>query len=127
MVNKRQQKGQPRCNQNLDVVERKERKQTDINPCQTAISDIESSGEGGIRTLGDVAATPVFETGPIGHSGTSPGCDTLAEVYGNYLTLARPATGRLAFAYVSTRTYFRRSLPCFWNNSSQACINASFN
>ena len=35
------------------------------------------SGEGGIRTLGDVAATPVFETGPIGHSGTSPNrrCD----------------------------------------------------
>ena len=31
-----------------------------------------TSGEGGIRTLGDVAATPVFETGPIGHSGTSP-------------------------------------------------------
>lgn len=30
------------------------------------------SGEGGIRTLGDVAATPVFETGPIGRSGTSP-------------------------------------------------------
>jgi hypothetical protein len=30
------------------------------------------NGEGGIRTLGDVAATPVFETGPIGRSGTSP-------------------------------------------------------
>src|SRR5262245_12427030 len=30
------------------------------------------SGEGGIRTLGSIAATPVFETGPIGHSGTSP-------------------------------------------------------
>ena len=34
------------------------------------------SGEGGIRTLGDVAATPVFETGPIGHSGTSPAGDS---------------------------------------------------
>src|SRR5436305_5062990 len=33
------------------------------------------SGEGGIRTLGGVAATPVFETGPIGRSGTSPGVD----------------------------------------------------
>src|SRR5215472_14728371 len=32
----------------------------------------QASGEGGIRTLGDVAATPVFETGPIGRSGTSP-------------------------------------------------------
>ncbi len=30
------------------------------------------SGEGGIRTLGDVAATSVFETDPIGRSGTSP-------------------------------------------------------
>src|SRR5216684_7130824 len=30
------------------------------------------SGEGGIRTLGELAPTPVFETGPIGHSGTSP-------------------------------------------------------
>ena len=30
------------------------------------------NGEGGIRTLGGVAATPVFETGPIGRSGTSP-------------------------------------------------------
>ena len=30
------------------------------------------SGEGGIRTLGTVARTPVFETGPIDHSGTSP-------------------------------------------------------
>ncbi len=32
----------------------------------------QSSGEGGIRTLGELAPTPVFETGPIGHSGTSP-------------------------------------------------------
>jgi hypothetical protein len=32
-----------------------------------------SSGEGGIRTLGALACTPVFETGPIGRSGTSPG------------------------------------------------------
>jgi hypothetical protein len=31
------------------------------------------SGEGGIRTLGTLACTPVFETGPIGRSGTSPG------------------------------------------------------
>ena len=33
---------------------------------------VQASGEGGIRTLGDIATTPVFETGPIGHSGTSP-------------------------------------------------------
>src|SRR5438552_18295123 len=31
-----------------------------------------ASGEGGIRTLGRIAPTPVFETGPIGRSGTSP-------------------------------------------------------
>ena len=29
-------------------------------------------GEGGIRTLGTVARTTVFETVPIDHSGTSP-------------------------------------------------------
>src|SRR5258708_1591413 len=29
-------------------------------------------GEGGIRTHGTLAGTPVFETGPIDHSGTSP-------------------------------------------------------
>src|SRR5262245_61986327 len=38
----------------------------DVSRCVT-------SGEGGIRTLGTVACTPVFETGPIGRSGTSPG------------------------------------------------------
>jgi hypothetical protein len=30
------------------------------------------SGEGGIRTHGDPKATTVFETAPIGRSGTSP-------------------------------------------------------
>ena len=39
---------------------------------------VKKSGEGGIRTLGDIAATPVFETGPIGHSGTSPTLDDSA-------------------------------------------------
>src|SRR5260370_39179844 len=37
-------------------------------------ADRSKSGEGGIRTLGGVAATSVFETDPIGRSGTSPGC-----------------------------------------------------
>ena len=31
------------------------------------------SGEGGIRTPGTREGTPVFETGTIGHSVTSPG------------------------------------------------------
>ena len=31
-----------------------------------------NGGEGGIRTHGTLAGTPVFETGPIDHSGTSP-------------------------------------------------------
>ncbi len=34
-------------------------------------------GEGGIRTHGTIAGTPVFETGPIDHSGTSPQRATL--------------------------------------------------
>ncbi len=33
-----------------------------------------NGGEAGIRTLGHLAATPVFETGPFDHSGTSPSC-----------------------------------------------------
>jgi hypothetical protein len=32
----------------------------------------ETGGEGGIRTLGTVTRTTVFETVPIDHSGTSP-------------------------------------------------------
>lgn len=31
-----------------------------------------NGGEGGIRTLGEIAPTTVFETVPFGHSGTSP-------------------------------------------------------
>ena len=31
-----------------------------------------SGGEGGIRTLGTLARTPVFETGLFNHSSTSP-------------------------------------------------------
>ena len=34
----------------------------------------EGNGEGGIRTLGTVAGTPVFETGTFGRSVTSPYC-----------------------------------------------------
>ena len=34
--------------------------------------DIAVSGEGGIRTLGAVSRTTVFETVPFNHSGTSP-------------------------------------------------------
>ena len=32
----------------------------------------QTSGEGGIRTPDTLAGIPVFETGPINHSGTSP-------------------------------------------------------
>ena len=42
-----------------------------------------SGGERGIRTLGTLASTTVFETAPFDHSGISPqglkGCGTLAE------------------------------------------------
>ena len=33
---------------------------------------IRTGGEGGIRTPGDLATTPVFKTGPFNRSGTSP-------------------------------------------------------
>ena len=36
------------------------------------VSLSETSGEAGIRTLGRISPTSVFETDPIGHSGTSP-------------------------------------------------------
>jgi hypothetical protein len=55
------------------------------------LSYLGSSGEGGIRTLGTLACTPVFETGPIGRSGTSP-VDTTAypiESYGIQSTVPR--------------------------------------
>ena len=32
----------------------------------------ENGGEGGIRTLGTLARSTVFETAPFDHSGTSP-------------------------------------------------------
>ena len=35
-----------------------------------------TGGEGGIRTLGTLAGTTVFETAPIDRSGTSPRCTT---------------------------------------------------
>ncbi len=39
-------------------------------------------GETGIRTLGGVAPTTVFETAPIDHSGTSPRCVSLSTTGG---------------------------------------------
>ncbi len=36
-----------------------------------------AGGEGGIRTLGTLAGTTVFETAPIDRSGTSPLCATI--------------------------------------------------
>lgn len=33
-----------------------------------------NGGEGGIRTLGPPKGSPDFESGPFGHSGTSPFC-----------------------------------------------------
>lgn len=46
---------------------------TPQNPAEDAVSCGVLSGEGEIRTPGTQKGTPVFETGPIGHSGTSPG------------------------------------------------------
>lgn len=44
------------------------------------------SGEAGIRTLGRVTPSPVFKTGAIGRSATSPGCG------GGYAAAISPAT-----------------------------------
>jgi hypothetical protein len=42
-------------------------------PCDSSrYTEHTFSGEGGIRTLGGLSPTPVFETGTIGHSVTSP-------------------------------------------------------
>jgi len=43
-----------------------------IEPALTSIHG-HPSGEAGIRTLGTLARTTVFETAPFNHSGTSPG------------------------------------------------------
>jgi hypothetical protein len=63
----------------------------------------EKSGEGGIRTLGDVAATPVFETGPIGRSGTSPNA-LLFRAYVN-------STAHLSFRFTTAYTTDREKMP----------------
>jgi hypothetical protein len=38
-----------------------------------------AGGEGGIRTPGTLSGTPVFKTGAINHSATSPGNSNLAK------------------------------------------------
>lgn len=45
-------------------------------------------GKGGIRTLGTIAGTTVFETAPIGHSGTFPG-RVLRKRGGKYTSFAK--------------------------------------
>ncbi len=67
-------------------------------------------GEGGIRTLGTVARTPVFETGAFDHSATSP--------YGGY-TSTRHYTVSLPLTN-SSMLVFRRFLFffCAWNSVS---------
>src|SRR6202035_3771788 len=66
------------------------------------------SGEVGIRTLGRLASTPVFQTGPIGRSGTSPharhyyrSCrplqeDSLSEEFSGTVAVCRAGTAPLA-------------------------------
>jgi hypothetical protein len=39
------------------------------------------SGEGGIRTLDNLAAIPVFETGRFNHSRTSPSLVSTIQIY----------------------------------------------
>ena len=47
--------------------------------CLAPTVTLRVSGEGGIRTLGTLAGTPVFETGTFGHSVTSPDADASGE------------------------------------------------
>ena len=44
-------------------------------------------GEGGIRTHGTLARTPVFKTGPFNHSGTSPTAQNIP-IFSEYGRLA---------------------------------------
>ena len=45
-------------------------------------------GETGIRTLGGLAPTTVFETAPFDHSGTSPFTETVVLVWGGLRRIA---------------------------------------
>jgi hypothetical protein len=58
------------------------------------------SGEGGIRTLGALADSPVFETGTFGHSATSP----------SYLTRPTSRTGYLRSDDTRRLKYFQQDI-----------------
>ena len=76
------------------------------NSGKTADFQGKQSGEGGIRTLGRLSSSPVFETGPIGRSGTSP--IKPISVYSQEVT-SIPETGvYLAFLSPYYPVYYRR-------------------
>ena len=81
------------------------------NSGKTAICQRKPNGEGGIRTLGDLATTPVFETGPISHSGTSPGSIVCKHVI---CSDRSPSTGRLSLraAHRVRRILSTKRSPC---------------
>ncbi len=64
-------RGIPRQWLTLREARRTPRRQTK-NPCKTGVLAAMPSGEGGIRTPGALSGTPVFETGTISLSVTSP-------------------------------------------------------
>lgn len=61
-------------------VPEKENAGTIDNIRRSGVFSCKLSGEGGIRTPGTVAGTPVFETGTFGRSATSPGMSTFLAV-----------------------------------------------
>jgi hypothetical protein len=85
------------------------------------------NGEAGIRTLGRLAPTPVFKTGAIDHSATSPGCFRQAD-YARTVPLVKAmlfVLRRIVVAVIidppSTRRHllasiFRTSLPVSASN-----------
>ena len=92
----------------------------DQNTNRVAKRGTVESGEGGIRTLGTLACTPVFETGPIGHSGTSSGGTSSTPLQ----RVARSPRGRRRSRPVTIRPRRALESPRFrrpWVRLDQVC------
>ncbi len=66
-----------------------------------------TGGEGGIRTLGDVATTPDFESGTFDHSATSPAF-TIAAGLGRKFYQLRLSTQFCHAAHIRTQHFRHR-------------------
>ena len=58
--------------------------------CSDKLMGKQASGEGGIRTHGALTDTPVFKTGALNHSATSPGRLPRTRLYSGFPVLSRP-------------------------------------